>query len=158
MCDTNWCTFCDCAVSPFSNSIYCSKDCFKRDALLHDPLHNYIEQQKQQQQEQQRYLSNKISNNSYIHDNEMPEYTQQTRRESSSSMCSEDLAAMHMDMIPCSHPSKTAPQLSTSISLASSHSDTILRTPPLSYNEVPIYEKITESDVPFNNTAPQLKL
>jgi len=138
-------------------SIYCSEDCFKRDALLHDSLYKaHIEQQKQQQ-EQQRYLSPKITiNKSSIHDNYMPEYTQQTRRESSSSMCSEDLAAMHMGMIPCSPPSKAAPRLSTSISLASSHSDTILRTPPLSYNDVPIYEKITESDVPFNNTAPQL--
>ncbi|GAN05383.1 hypothetical protein MAM1_0089d04853 [Mucor ambiguus] len=157
MCDTNWCTFCDCAVSPFSNSIYCSEDCFRRDALPHDPLYKiYIEQQKQQQ-EQQCYLSPKITIKSDIHMNYTPEYTQQTRRESNSSICSEDLAAMHMDMIPCSPPFKTAPQLSTSISLASNHSDTILRTPP-SYNDVPIYEKIIESDVPFNNTAPQFKL
>lgn len=116
----------------------------------------YAERQKQQQ----RFLSPQITmNRSSIHDNSMPEYyTQQTRRESSSSMCSEDLAAMHMDMIPCSPPSKTAPQLSTSMSLASSHNDTILRTPPLSYDDAPIYEKITESDVLFHNTAPQVKL
>ncbi|CAO0794120.1 unnamed protein product [Mucor circinelloides] len=157
MCDTNWCTFCDCAVSPFSNSIYCSEDCFRRDALLHDPLYKiYIEQQKQQQ-EQQRYLSPKIIiDYNDIDDNSMSDYTQQTRRGSSSSMCSDDLAAMHMDVIPCTPPpSKTTPQLSTSISPASSHSDAVLRTPPLSYNNLPVYEKIAESDVLFNNTVPR---
>lgn len=156
MCDTNWCTFCDCAVSPFSNSIYCSEDCFRKDALLHDPLYKIYKEQ----QEQQHHFNPKfIINKSDIPDNNMPEYThQQTRRESNSSMCSEDLAAIHMDMIPCSPPSKTAPQLSTSMSLASSHNDTILRTPPLSYSDAPIYERIPESDMPFHNTAPQVKL
>ncbi|KAL9537389.1 hypothetical protein MBANPS3_011820 [Mucor bainieri] len=159
MCDTNWCTFCDCAVSPFSNSIYCSEDCFRRDALLHDPLYKIYLEQQNQQREQLRYLSsNNIVSKSSVHGNHMPEYTLQTRRESSSSMCSDDLAAMHMDTIPCSPPSKKAPQLSTSISLASSHSETIIRTPPLSYSDVPIYEKIQELDVPFNNTAPLFKL
>ncbi|CAO3698777.1 unnamed protein product [Rhizopus stolonifer] len=32
MCDTNWCTFCDCAVSPQMNTIYCSEKCFRKDA------------------------------------------------------------------------------------------------------------------------------
>ncbi|KAI8883382.1 hypothetical protein K501DRAFT_272782 [Backusella circina FSU 941] len=32
MSDTNWCTFCDCAVDPYVNSIYCSEECFKKDS------------------------------------------------------------------------------------------------------------------------------
>ncbi|KAL1929776.1 hypothetical protein VTP01DRAFT_1914 [Rhizomucor pusillus] len=36
MCDTNWCTFCDNAISAYSNSLYCSEDCMQRDAEKHD--------------------------------------------------------------------------------------------------------------------------
>lgn len=88
----------------------------------------------------------------------MSEYTQQSRRGSSSnsSVCSEDLAVMHMDMIPCTPPSKPTPKLSTSISPASSH-NTILHTPPFSHN-LPVVEKITETVVLLSNTAPQPKL
>lgn len=88
----------------------------------------------------------------------MLEYTQQSRRGSSSnsSMCSEDLAAMHMDMLPCTPPSKPTPKLSGSISPASSHNDTILRTPPLLYN-LPVIENIAEIVVLPGNTTLQPK-
>ncbi|KAG2207460.1 hypothetical protein INT46_007227 [Mucor plumbeus] len=41
MCDTNWCTFCDNAISPFSDSLYCSEDCLRQDALMHHPMLGY---------------------------------------------------------------------------------------------------------------------
>ncbi|GAA5801764.1 hypothetical protein EDC94DRAFT_591413 [Helicostylum pulchrum] len=41
MSDLNWCTFCDNAISPFSNSLYCSEDCLRSDALNHHPLLGY---------------------------------------------------------------------------------------------------------------------
>ncbi|CAO3679415.1 unnamed protein product [Rhizopus stolonifer] len=41
MCDTNWCTFCDSAISPHSDSLYCSERCLRQDALLHHPLLGY---------------------------------------------------------------------------------------------------------------------
>ncbi|KAI9312845.1 hypothetical protein BX666DRAFT_773316 [Dichotomocladium elegans] len=36
--DTNWCSFCDKAVSPYSNSLYCSDECFQKDALQSHPM------------------------------------------------------------------------------------------------------------------------
>ncbi|KAG2211728.1 uncharacterized protein EV154DRAFT_511083 [Mucor mucedo] len=41
MSDLNWCTYCDNAISPFSNSLYCSEDCLRSDALNHHPLLGY---------------------------------------------------------------------------------------------------------------------
>ncbi|KAL1925922.1 hypothetical protein VTP01DRAFT_7200 [Rhizomucor pusillus] len=41
MCDMNWCTFCDNAVSAYSNSLYCSEECLRADALNHHPLLGY---------------------------------------------------------------------------------------------------------------------
>ncbi|KAI8075882.1 uncharacterized protein B0P05DRAFT_146810 [Gilbertella persicaria] len=41
MCDTNWCTFCDNAISPYSNSLYCSEECLRQDALMHHPMLGY---------------------------------------------------------------------------------------------------------------------
>ncbi|OAD69865.1 hypothetical protein PHYBLDRAFT_171887 [Phycomyces blakesleeanus NRRL 1555(-)] len=41
ICDTNWCTYCDSAVSPFSDSLYCSEECLKKDALAHHPMLGY---------------------------------------------------------------------------------------------------------------------
>lgn len=45
MCDTNWCTFCDNAISAYSDSLYCSEDCLKQDALMNHPMlgYNYSE-------------------------------------------------------------------------------------------------------------------
>ncbi|CEP12701.1 hypothetical protein [Parasitella parasitica] len=41
MADLNWCTFCDNAVSPFSESLYCSEQCLRADALRNHPLLGY---------------------------------------------------------------------------------------------------------------------
>ncbi|KAI9250019.1 hypothetical protein BY458DRAFT_559776 [Sporodiniella umbellata] len=41
MADLNWCTFCDKAVSPFSESLYCSEQCLRADALRNHPLLGY---------------------------------------------------------------------------------------------------------------------
>ncbi|KAL7330733.1 hypothetical protein PS15p_205635 [Mucor circinelloides] len=41
MCDTNWCTFCDNAISSYSDSLYCSEDCLRQDALMHHPMLGY---------------------------------------------------------------------------------------------------------------------
>ncbi|RUS20602.1 hypothetical protein BC937DRAFT_94854 [Endogone sp. FLAS-F59071] len=47
MTDTNWCTYCDKSINPFSNSLYCSDECLKCDALNHHPMlgYNYEELQ-----------------------------------------------------------------------------------------------------------------
>ncbi|KAI9021686.1 hypothetical protein CLU79DRAFT_835561 [Phycomyces nitens] len=37
MCDTNWCTFCDQAISIYSSSVYCSHACQESDAALNHP-------------------------------------------------------------------------------------------------------------------------
>ncbi|KAI8881420.1 hypothetical protein K501DRAFT_253306 [Backusella circina FSU 941] len=39
--DLNWCTFCDNAVNPFSESLYCSEQCLRADALRNHPLLGY---------------------------------------------------------------------------------------------------------------------
>ncbi|KAI8881038.1 hypothetical protein K501DRAFT_253903 [Backusella circina FSU 941] len=41
MSDLNWCTYCDSAISPFSDSLYCSEECLRSDALNHHPLLGY---------------------------------------------------------------------------------------------------------------------
>ncbi|KAI7869577.1 hypothetical protein BDF14DRAFT_1782805 [Spinellus fusiger] len=41
MSNLNWCTYCDNAVSAFSNSLYCSEACLRADALHHHPLLGY---------------------------------------------------------------------------------------------------------------------
>ncbi|CDS03612.1 hypothetical protein LRAMOSA01014 [Lichtheimia ramosa] len=41
MSDTNWCTYCDQAINSFSNSLYCSEECLRADALNHHPLLGY---------------------------------------------------------------------------------------------------------------------
>ncbi|KAI9349929.1 hypothetical protein BD770DRAFT_394679 [Pilaira anomala] len=41
MADLNWCTSCDNAVSPFSESLYCSEQCLRADALRNHPLLGY---------------------------------------------------------------------------------------------------------------------
>ncbi|KAG2210939.1 hypothetical protein INT47_000096 [Mucor saturninus] len=41
MADLNWCTSCDNAVSPFSDSLYCSEQCLRTDALRNHPLLGY---------------------------------------------------------------------------------------------------------------------
>ncbi|KAI7849161.1 hypothetical protein BDC45DRAFT_540335 [Circinella umbellata] len=41
MSDLNWCTYCDNAVNSFSNSIYCSEECLRADALKSHPLLGY---------------------------------------------------------------------------------------------------------------------
>ncbi|KAG2204327.1 hypothetical protein INT47_009369 [Mucor saturninus] len=40
MCDLNWCTVCDKAISCQSDSLYCSADCYSRDADS-DSSHNF---------------------------------------------------------------------------------------------------------------------
>ncbi|SAM02561.1 hypothetical protein [Absidia glauca] len=39
--DDHWCTNCDKAINTFSNSLYCSEECLRADALNHHPLLGY---------------------------------------------------------------------------------------------------------------------
>ncbi|CAO3599298.1 unnamed protein product [Absidia cylindrospora] len=39
--DDHWCTNCDKAINAFSNSLYCSEECLRADALNHHPLLGY---------------------------------------------------------------------------------------------------------------------
>lgn len=71
ICDTNWCTFCDRAVNPHLNAIYCSEECFQKDAKSHLPI----------------YATYPFNNQPTIR-----------RSESSSSICSDDLVAIHLDL------------------------------------------------------------
>ncbi|KAF7728486.1 hypothetical protein EC973_006039 [Apophysomyces ossiformis] len=41
MSDLNWCTYCDKSISPLSNSLYCSQECLRADALHHHPMLGY---------------------------------------------------------------------------------------------------------------------
>ncbi|KAL0079237.1 hypothetical protein J3Q64DRAFT_1624810, partial [Phycomyces blakesleeanus] len=41
MSDLNWCTFCDHAISQYSESLYCSEKCLRDDALRNHPLLGY---------------------------------------------------------------------------------------------------------------------
>ncbi|KAI9492105.1 hypothetical protein BDB00DRAFT_742578, partial [Zychaea mexicana] len=41
MSDLNWCTYCDNAVNPYSDSLYCSEQCLRADALRNHPLLGY---------------------------------------------------------------------------------------------------------------------
>ncbi|KAL0073369.1 hypothetical protein J3Q64DRAFT_1756366 [Phycomyces blakesleeanus] len=41
MSDLNWCTYCDKSVSSLSDSLYCSQECLRSDALNHHPLLGY---------------------------------------------------------------------------------------------------------------------
>ncbi|KAI8881418.1 hypothetical protein K501DRAFT_286409 [Backusella circina FSU 941] len=39
--NTNWCTYCDSAVDVHSNSLYCSDECLRADALRNHPSLGY---------------------------------------------------------------------------------------------------------------------
>ncbi|KAI8145339.1 hypothetical protein BJV82DRAFT_666604 [Fennellomyces sp. T-0311] len=41
MSDLNWCTYCDTAISHYSDSLYCSEECLRADALRNHPLLGY---------------------------------------------------------------------------------------------------------------------
>ncbi|KAI9497748.1 hypothetical protein BDB00DRAFT_803886 [Zychaea mexicana] len=41
MSDLNWCTCCDTAINHYSDSLYCSEDCLRGDALKNHPLLGY---------------------------------------------------------------------------------------------------------------------
>ncbi|KAG2210974.1 hypothetical protein INT47_000134 [Mucor saturninus] len=41
MTDLNWCTYCDSSISQTSNSLYCSEQCLRSDALLRHPSLGY---------------------------------------------------------------------------------------------------------------------
>ncbi|KAI9499187.1 hypothetical protein BDB00DRAFT_948920 [Zychaea mexicana] len=41
MSDLNWCTYCDNAIDGHSDSLYCSDECLRADALNHHPLLGY---------------------------------------------------------------------------------------------------------------------
>ncbi|KAL1935097.1 hypothetical protein VTP01DRAFT_4237 [Rhizomucor pusillus] len=41
MSDLHWCTYCDNAISAFSDSLYCSEQCLRNDALRNHPLLGY---------------------------------------------------------------------------------------------------------------------
>ncbi|KAI8365131.1 hypothetical protein BD560DRAFT_402225 [Blakeslea trispora] len=41
MSDLNWCTYCDNAINALSDSLYCSEECLRSDALSHHPLLGY---------------------------------------------------------------------------------------------------------------------
>ncbi|CAO3678619.1 unnamed protein product [Rhizopus microsporus] len=107
MCDTNWCTFCDCAVSPHLNTIYCSEECFRKDAQSHlcSTLIAHEEE-----------LIKQYSKNNH----------HRRRRNSNSSISSDDLAAIHLDLMSSS--SSRPLLLSDSSSVASSQS---IETPRL---------------------------
>ncbi|KAI8071013.1 hypothetical protein BC940DRAFT_295010 [Gongronella butleri] len=41
MSDLQWCTSCDKAISPYSDSLYCSEECLRQDAISHHPMLGY---------------------------------------------------------------------------------------------------------------------
>ncbi|KAI9313826.1 hypothetical protein BX666DRAFT_1828936, partial [Dichotomocladium elegans] len=45
MADLNWCTYCDNAINAFSDSLYCSEQCLRSDALRNHPLLGYTYQE-----------------------------------------------------------------------------------------------------------------
>ncbi|KAG2232512.1 hypothetical protein BDF21DRAFT_418735 [Thamnidium elegans] len=131
MCDTNWCTFCDCAVSPFSSSVYCSDECRKRDASAHNYLPTAFVEELRQKQE---YGINTV--HLVVEPMMTPPLQPLSRRasSSSSSICSTDLAAMYFDLLPSTPPDEknnlmvpSPPSLSSSVSPG--HDDMSLRTP-----------------------------
>lgn len=66
MCDTNWCTFCDSAISPYSNSLYCSEDCLRQDALTHHPMLGYDFQELKSFPKQQERMPSYVRRKSSI--------------------------------------------------------------------------------------------
>ncbi|CAO3611817.1 unnamed protein product [Cunninghamella echinulata] len=41
MSDLHWCTTCDKAIQSHSNSLYCSEECLRKDAVSHHPMLGY---------------------------------------------------------------------------------------------------------------------
>ncbi|KAI8341300.1 hypothetical protein BC941DRAFT_416476 [Chlamydoabsidia padenii] len=41
MSDLQWCTTCDKAIQAYSNSLYCSEECLRQDAISHHPMLGY---------------------------------------------------------------------------------------------------------------------
>ncbi|CAO3590541.1 unnamed protein product [Absidia cylindrospora] len=41
MSNLQWCTTCDKAIQAYSNSLYCSEECLRQDAINHHPLLGY---------------------------------------------------------------------------------------------------------------------
>ncbi|CAO3631370.1 unnamed protein product [Mucor hiemalis] len=158
MTDTNWCTFCDCAINPNSDFIYCSEECFKLDALANQPLYYTADEPKYQPLGNQTQQSALFSSpQSYTSPISSPQFDQ-SRRGSSSSVSSEDLAAMYFDMLPSTPTNESAmslvkptsfttPLLSTSISPACSHEEA-LKTPTGEYPlNLPLQEKETTTNI-----------
>ncbi|KAI7898190.1 uncharacterized protein BX663DRAFT_525996 [Cokeromyces recurvatus] len=153
MCDTNWCTYCDCAVSPYSNSIYCSEDCFKRDALTNHPLFTIFKEP------QQQLPSNLVL--SHI----QQEYTpSSSRRASNSSISSEDLLPLHFDMMSSTTPIKSYNTFSNfvSSSLNINNTQTLVTNPPANLSDnMPASRKQNSSLLAYalhNNTFLSLRL
>ncbi|KAI7875264.1 uncharacterized protein EV154DRAFT_77264 [Mucor mucedo] len=116
MCDTNWCTFCDCAVSPYSDSVYCSDECYRRDASFMDAdLSRYSTLPPHRR-------SNSISS------------------EDLALMYSESIHSPLPDKTV--RQSFPPPLLSSSISPANSHEELALRTPINVSCDSPICEKL----------------
>ncbi|OBZ91904.1 hypothetical protein A0J61_00042 [Choanephora cucurbitarum] len=111
MCDTNWCTFCDCAIKPELDSIYCSEKCFQRDAFSYTTIHT-----KQYDVPALKTLP--------LLSTSREDYTQSYQIESSnSSICSDDLAAMHLDMLRSSPPNGSHTRRPPSLSFTRSRSN-----------------------------------
>ncbi|KAI8390197.1 hypothetical protein BD560DRAFT_380223 [Blakeslea trispora] len=114
MCDTNWCTFCDCAIKPELNSIYCSERCFQRDAFSYATLCS----------KQYDVPASHPSKTLPLLSTSQEDYTQSFQIESSnSSICSDDLAAMHLDMLRSSPSNGSHTRRSPSLSFTRSRSN-----------------------------------
>ncbi|KAI8094615.1 hypothetical protein BDF21DRAFT_409133 [Thamnidium elegans] len=144
MCDTNWCTFCDSAISPYSDSLYCSEDCLKQDALMRHPMLGYDyadlkgfpHHNSQQYQQQQQ------------HNREETMMPSLVRRKSSIPSMLNNLSTSsnneyfsQLQKIP-----SLSPSLSSSISSYSSNNDTIKDT--TTYFQ-PKPRKVSANTVPF---------
>lgn len=166
MSDTNWCTFCDCAINPNSDLIYCSEECFKLDALSNQsifPIADGNQYRGNQTQHSPLFASTQSCMSPVMPPS--PQFDQ-SRRGSCSSVSSEDLAAMYFDMLPSTptndtptvttvpsvkSSSFTAPVLSSSISPACSHEET-LGTPTIDYSTIlPLQEKQATTNITLSH-------
>ncbi|KAI7855896.1 hypothetical protein BDC45DRAFT_567855 [Circinella umbellata] len=140
--DTNWCAYCDKAVSTFSDSLYCSDDCLKSDALAHSPMLGY------DFSEYRGFLStNVLERRTSWGDAESINSVQSS---SSSSLLS---SSSHQRQHHHSVPSLSSSISSNTSSIYQHHDDLLVSSPPTSQQQ-----KQTQPKTSSNNNMPQLNI
>ncbi|KAG2218490.1 hypothetical protein INT45_011671, partial [Circinella minor] len=123
--DTNWCAYCDKAVSTFSDSLYCSDECLKSDALAHSPMLGY------DFSEYRGFLSTNVLERRTSWGDEESISSVQSSSSSSSLLSSSSHHRQHHHSVP----SLSSSISSNTSSIYQHHDDLLVSSPPTSQQQ-----------------------